>query len=557
MNAIEYINKLTTGKKNKVNKLTVREVEEETKNNFIAFVDDELHSFDVKIQLVENQIINAFCDCESKETYCLHKTAVLLNLLDNEPTTTLKSPRKKKTVKLNEAQEILKQLDNNEISTWLSMVLSNNKEIEMQFLLHFSKKTLSYEVADIEKLIVNSFTSIMLKRKKIELNELKKILELLNKVLAPVFDYLQTEITQQKSLTLLSALVEALIIQEGKYTVPGTRYEKYIRSLIEKFALLFNNVQDEDAWKKQVKAIVDDFFNTEILIGTYATDLLAFTHSFAQTNRKKFISECIKKNLLEYIEDDFTLRLEFNSILLDIVTENNDFEAVNEYFTIYPYENAFNIKFLNALKNINPELTIAYCSKCISSNSKIDYNLPYLLILEEIFTSQNNLKNLALVKHDKFQIDPNFEDYQFIQQHLDDKEYLSKFRVNTLSRFRNLFYKEDVHVDIYFEILHNEQNYKKMLEVIEKYMIPFRVLNRYLDILFNLDHISLLQNIFNRLIFIAIEEQPNENFNETQAFVVKHYSQNDIQLILNDGWFKKYSFYPKYLKLDILEKFKV
>src|SRR5690606_16074768 len=118
-------------------------------------------------------------------------------------------------------------------------------------------------------------------------------------------------------------------------------------------------------------------------------------YSFICTNnRKKFISECIKKNLLEYIEDDFTLRLEFNSILLDIVTENNDFEAVNEYFTIYPYENAFNIKFLNALKNINPELTIAYCSKCISSNSKIDYNLPYLLILEEIFTSQNNLKNL-------------------------------------------------------------------------------------------------------------------------------------------------------------------
>ncbi len=96
-----------------------------------------------------------------------------------------------------------------------------------------------------------------------------------------------------------------------------------------------------------------------------------------------------------------------------------------------------------------------------------------------------------------------------------------------------------------------------MLEVIEKDMIPFRVLNRYLDILFNLDHISLLQNIFNRLIFIAIEEQPNENFNETQAFVVKHYSQNDIQVILNDAWFKKYSFYPKYLKLDILEKFKV
>ena len=186
--------------------------------------------------------------------------------------------------------------------------------------------------------------------------------------------------------------------------------------------------------------------------------------------------------------------------MLDIVVENNDFEAVTEYFTIYPYENAFNVKFLNALKIINPELTIAYCSKCISSNSKIDYNLPYLLILEEIFSSQKKFKNLALVKHDKFQIDPNFEDYQFIQQHLDDKQYLSKFRANALSRLRNSFHKHHKYIDVYFEILNQEKNYAKMCDVIKQDDIPLPILNKYSDVLFKQNQIFLLQSIAKSLI---------------------------------------------------------
>lgn len=556
MNALEYIAQLNSTQKNKANKLTVRELEEETKNVFVAFVDDETHSFDVKIQLVKNEIISAFCDCNSKETYCIHKTAVLLNVLEKKPKETLKSSRKKKAIKLNEAQEILKQVNPNDVNEWLSMVLSQNKEIEMQFLLQFSKKTLSYETEDIEKLIVSSFTSIMLKRKKIELNELKKILEILNKVLAPVYDYMQTQITQKKGLSLLIALVETLIKQEAKYTFPGTRYPKYIHSVIEKFALLLNQVQDEEAWEKQATTIVDDFFNAEFSIGTFSTDILTFTHAFAQPKRKKFISECIKKNLLEHIDEDFNLRLEFNEVLLDIVIANDDFDSVQAYFNTYPYQNQYNIKFLNALKNSNPELTIDYCKDCINRNTKIDYNLPYLIILEELLAQQKNYSELAIIKHNKFLIEPNFEDYQFIMLHLEDKPYLPKFRSNTLSRFRNMFYKQDTHVDIYFKILDDEKNYKKMQEVFQKDMIPLRVLNHYLDVLFTQNNVSLLQTIAKYLIAERFGKPETDAFEKTYTFVVNHYSQNEIHTIINDFWMNMYSIYPQSIKLNLLEKFK-
>lgn len=557
MNAIQYINKLTTAKKNKVNKLTVREVEEETKNNFIAFVDDETQSFDVKLKMVNDEVLESSCDCKLKDAFCIHKTALLLHLSGDSTTVTTKTTRKKKAPKLSESQILLQDLGLNEITNWLSTILTQNKEVEMQFLMHFSKKAVSYEVDDIEKLISSSFTSIMAKRKKIELNELKKILELLNKVLAPVFDYLQMQIDKKKAFVLIISLIENLAAQNLKYTVPGTRFPKYIFSVIEKFALIFNQLQDEDAWKKQVTVFVDDLFNLEFTIGNYYLEILKHIHDTAKPNRKKFVSACIKKNLLEYIEEDFTLRLEFNSILLDIVVENNDFETVTEYFTIYPYENAFNIKFLNALKNIHPEQTIAYCSKCISRNSKIDYNLPYLLILEEIFTSQKNFKNVALVKHDKFQIDPNFEDYQFIQQHLDDKPYLSKFRANTLSRLRNSFHKHHKYIDVYFEILNDEKNYAKMWDVIKQDDIPLSILNKYSDVLFKQNHIFLLQSIAKSLIEFLPNQLNSIDLENAKNFVFEHYSTVNIKNILQDLWIKQYAYYPESYRTALFKKFDI
>ena len=361
-------------------------------------------------------------------------------------------------------------------------------------------------------------------------------------MLAPVFDYLQMQIDKKKAFVLIISLIENLAAQNLKYTVPGTRFPKYIFSVIEKFALIFNQLQDEDAWKKQVTIFVDDLFNLEFTIGNYYLEILKHIHDTAKPNRKKFVSACIKKNLLEYIEEDFTLRLEFNSILLDIVVENNDFETVTEYFTIYPYENAFNIKFLNALKNIHPEQTIAYCSKCISRNSKIDYNLPYLLILEEIFTSQGNFKNVALVKHDKFQIDPNFEDYQFIQQHLDDKPYLSKFRANTLSRLRNSFHKHHKYIDVYFEILNDEKNYAKMCDVIKQDDIPLSILNKYSDVLFKQNHIFLLQSIAKSLIEFLPNQLNSIDLENAKNFVFEHYSTLNIKNILQDLRIKQYAY---------------
>lgn len=555
MNALQYINKLSTSEKNKVSKLTVRELEEETKNIFIAFVDEGTHSFDVKIELNKEEVLHAFCDCTLKEAFCLHKTAVLAHIFQNKTSVTTKRQPKKKIVKLTEAQQILQELSVNQLTEWLSLVFSANKEIELQFLMQFSKKTLSYEIEDIEKLVANSFISVMVKRKKIELNELKKILEILTKVLSPVFDFIQTQITHKKAFDLFTGILNSLVNQELKYTVPGTRFPKYINSVIEKFALILNQVQDNDAWEQQITELVDAFFNSEFQTDNYSINILKHTHTLANSAQKKYISKCVTKNLIESIEEDFNLRIEFNEILLDIVIENNDFETVSAYFTTYPYQNAYNIKFLNALKNSNPELTIDYCKNCILRNTKVDYNLPYLLILEELLTQQNNYSELAKVKLNKFVLEPNFDDYKFIMLHLEDKNYLPKFRVNTLSRLRNLFYKQENHSDIYFEILNDEKNYKKMQEVIKQDLIPLAVLNKYLDVLFTQDSVGLLQSVAKNLILSDMDDIMDDDFSQTHDFVTSNYSKKLIVTIVEDFWEKFYYYYPESTKSNLLKKF--
>jgi hypothetical protein len=59
----------------------VRELEEESANNFIAFVDDKNESYDVKISIDKlKNLIKHQCDCKSKQAICEHKLAVYLSI---------------------------------------------------------------------------------------------------------------------------------------------------------------------------------------------------------------------------------------------------------------------------------------------------------------------------------------------------------------------------------------------------------------------------------------------------------------------------------------------
>jgi hypothetical protein len=61
-------------------KCKVRECDETRKGYFEAYVDEKKSTFDVLIALVNEEVTEHSCDCNSTVAFCRHKVAVLLFL---------------------------------------------------------------------------------------------------------------------------------------------------------------------------------------------------------------------------------------------------------------------------------------------------------------------------------------------------------------------------------------------------------------------------------------------------------------------------------------------
>ncbi|KAA5537832.1 hypothetical protein [Paenimyroides baculatum] len=389
MKAAEILDKLSATKKNKIAQLNVREVEQQTDGSYIAFVDDDAESFDVSLTLKSTEVTSHSCDCGSAETFCIHKTALLLNIKDS---ITGKIPgkkvRTKKAAKQSKAQQILQDLTLPQITAWLHDYFSKNKEAEMMFLLEFSAKTINFEIKEIEEIIQKAFTSVMAKRKKIELNELKKIIQYLEQSLEPVFQYMQSLIAQEKAFLFLEEIIASLNNKYYKYRVPGTRLQKYQLAIIEKYALMLNNLQDSSLWKAQSDYLVGRFFEVDFGKGVIV-NTIASIYANAHKEQKDNLSSSIARNLNEFLNEGFKLPLEAEQVLLQILVANGDLKNCHAYFSIYPYENEFNIMLLEALKEIDPDRALHYCYQAVALNTKVEYNVPYLKIIDYIMEVNN------------------------------------------------------------------------------------------------------------------------------------------------------------------------
>lgn len=477
--------------------------------------------------------------------------------LTNQTVASTKKRSTKKAPKLTEAQLLLQELDSQELRGWLHQFFTVNKEAEIQFLLEFSKRNTSYELADIAPLITTAFTSVIAKRKKIELNELKKIIPYLEQSLAPVFQYLQTIITDPKAFLLLEQIIETI---HGKYrlhTVPGTRLQKYEGQLIDRFSLLLNNTQQVSEWQKPIDFLLHQLFEMDfgkvpfLLIRT-----ISCLNKNGTKEQKTYIATQIAHRLQKFIAEDYSFRIEINQELLGILIESNQFKECHEYFTPYPYENEFNILFLNALKTVNAEETLVYCYELMSYNTKVDYNVPYLKIIEELLTADaTSQKELAGVKRDLFVLEPDFERYEFVMNHLGDPTYLSKFRTNTLARLRHQFDENDHSKVLYLQILDREKDYKKMLEVMKVTPMAFGVLEPYLNKLTVLDKEAMLSGLSNHIVFSLIQNKPIEQAQEIHAFAQTHFTKQEINFFVESFWKRFFSYYPERIRKDFFAFF--
>lgn len=478
-------------------KLEVRELEEyEGKGNFVAFVDEGPESYDVNILLEGDNVLEHTCDCRIKDTYCVHQLAVLLAL---DPTSTSKSaassvkkvPAKRK---IKESEKLLLDTAQEDVNAWLVELFKANKDIELKFLLHFSKSKTEYLPQDITKMLQEGVVAVIGQRKKIQAAEVKKIIDIWEKSLIPVWEYIQLNITKQEMLILYSTLIDNAYRFKFKYHYEGTRMQAFMLACHDKLGLYLSAIPSDLKWFSHFEWIWDEMWREDSkVIGML--NPIKVMYSLLSVERKSMFANKVLVFLENLLEEDARYPVEIDDFFLDVMIDSKLFDQIYFYFEPKSWENKYNLKLIHAVKDIDPDVAIHFCVRMIQQNVKPEYNLPYLDILEDLFLKLDNLEGLAGVKMDKFIFNPNLEDFEFIMKHIEDVEIKKRFRTNVLSRHRHSLH-DMFYADIYFGILIYEKNYKKMLEVID-YNIGADALLKYWDYMYDFDKMHFAKCIAN------------------------------------------------------------
>lgn len=391
-------------------KLPVRELEEIKKNHFIAFVDDGNESYDVSIFIRNNIIIEHNCDCNENSDFCLHQLAVMNDIVGNKKlsSSTTKGKRQKK---VNETDALIQQIDADDLKIWLSNYLKTNKETERHFLLDFSKKEIQFTVDEVENIITDSIKSVIgNKRGKVAISEVKKIIDLLEKSLSPIVDYIEQNILSTEIVLPITLKICDLLLEfHYKSKTTSVRIENFIKSIIDKYGFFTSKIEVEEQWDKIAIGSWKSLFNDDYNIDINNINICYEIYKATTKKRKKKIALLLLQELQEFIKENLTYVSDINIYFLEVMIENNLLKETVDYFTPTYYNNEYNEKLLNALKNIDEEKTISYCKKIIEYNRNEKYNLPFYKILIDIYEKQNNIIKLTEIKRKLLHLFPFYE----------------------------------------------------------------------------------------------------------------------------------------------------
>lgn len=326
----------------KASKLPVRELEEEPKGYFIAFVDEGEHSFDVSIVCVDTKVIETTCDCTSTETTCMHKLAVLLQLssksADATPltATTAKSTGRKR--KISESEELLLQLDKAAIVGWLVEVFKKNKPLEQQLLLTLSTNEVQYTALQVKEIMEQTIKSVAGRRKTLEGANIKKLMDLLAIAFQPINQFVTVNINKEIAYEIFVVVVETMTNFERNIRTYSKKIDAFYDNYIQWFAITTNNIQHDSAWKEIVQHHIKRVFNqNKGEYRTYNDAIVKELYETSSINQRSFIVSEIETYLITPAVKRKNLDINFVLFLKEMALDEGIFDKVEPFFKIDKY----------------------------------------------------------------------------------------------------------------------------------------------------------------------------------------------------------------------------
>ena len=155
---------------------TIRECDEETKGNFVAFVDHGDQSFDVNINInTKQEILSSTCECPKGDGMCQHKFALLMHLAGNEKVATPKLVKNK----ISPLDSIFSDLSHEDLKTWVLKTFEKDKALQAEFIQEFTKEVEKlWTLAELEKKLKGLLKVVIGAKKNIETADFKKAMSL-------------------------------------------------------------------------------------------------------------------------------------------------------------------------------------------------------------------------------------------------------------------------------------------------------------------------------------------------------------------------------------------
>ncbi|MET3045233.1 hypothetical protein [Flavobacterium covae] len=529
MSTLSTFLKENNTKLKEIKKLTVRDLDELEPNSFVAYVDQKDKSYDVQIKInSKKEIERTLCDC-SANSVCIHIIA-LASFLKNQKTIT-ETSKKRILKKQSESDQLLETISDTDLRIWIANLLNTNKEIAFVFKNQFFKEEIQISEEKLTDIINESIKSIIGKRKTVQTNEVKKIIDTLQISLKPYIEILLKNQTLE-NLKHIDYIAKELWQFYNDYCLHTTRIETFIKKIKETFITNLLLLKDFDLWCERVEALIV----FEITDGKKYTNFfyLDKIYKFSKTNELKlaFFLNKLEEKAKPFLEKKIDWRLEnfhLREFVLPIYIEHGVFAKYVKIFEPVKFQNDYNLLLIKALNELGEnEKVEKYALDQIHSNYYEEFNIPYVEILDELYRKleQNDKLALLLARHGKYIFSRN--NYELIKKYAPLEDF-KKYRQALLTNATNaIFYGNQEAFELYYQLKKEEGKQEFLFDILNK-TNSYTIFNKYKEDAFKMSEIKFLKalcNIHNSSLY------EKKEVNEIVQFIIKNYDEKQLKFYL-------------------------
>jgi len=505
----------------------VRECDEVDKNCFVAYVDDGTETFDVTIKIGKGKVVEKHdCDCGGTAPFCKHKLA-LLQHIDADP-----KPEKKvrKVAKLSPTALLLESADIEKLKLWVLELIKKNKDIELSFVHHFSEEKKKYTPEEIREISLQAVKVVVGRRKNIEAGEVKKIVDVWTTIHKPIIDDYISDVSDKNEFLNFDAIINIVFTQQIFYVVSSNKFFKYIESLLLKIIEPINKVVYEPSWELAVGHFNKKIYSGDREIKKLYLIFLTSLITISSDERKKKLAFAMLEQFKIYVSGEKYQLVEYSLTMLGIAESNDLFSQYHTCFKPIHYQNEYNIKLINVLiAHGYYELAEKFCKQQINNNSNSKYDFSYYILLKKIYVATKDNKKLAYVISVMFNQTYDFNEYNFILDHIEGEENKNKWmksvRQNALMDAKAYNKKA---MNFYFELLNSENNSKKMLDTLTSFR-TYELILKFFEPMYQANKKSFLEAIIMKNYSYSLSGgkyrgEKEETLEELLQKVIKFYS---------------------------------